>query len=224
VARAAVIVIGGAPPSDRVRTLLPEDRLVIAADSGLDHALALDLAVDVLVGDLDSVSCDALRTAERTGVEIQRHPPDKDATDTELAIELALTLGCNPVIGVTGGGGRLDHALAVLFAFSAPRLRDVAVTVLWGDQVVRVLHGPGRLALGHLEPAQIVSLLPVHGDAAAVTTSGLRFPLTRETLAAGTSRGVSNVGLGEPASVSLVGGTLLVVTAGRPDDPIAGGT
>ena len=210
-ARAAVIVIGGAPPSERVLPYLPEPRVVIAADSGLDHAYALGLDVDVVVGDLDSASCDALRRAERDGTEIRRHPPDKDATDTELALDLALERGCDHIVGVTGGGGRLDHSLAALLVFASPRLRDIAVTVHWGDQLVHVLHGPARLALPHVSASQTVSLLPFHGDAAAVTTTGLAFPLSGETLPAGTSRGVSNVGLDGPASVALIAGTLLVV-------------
>ena len=40
---------------------------VVAADGGLDRARALGLDVDVVIGDLDSVSADALAAAERCG-------------------------------------------------------------------------------------------------------------------------------------------------------------
>ena len=43
-----------APAPHGVVARLPADRYVIAADSGLDHALALGLPVDALIGDLDS--------------------------------------------------------------------------------------------------------------------------------------------------------------------------
>lgn len=57
----------------------------------------------------------------------------------------------------------------------------------------------------------LVSLLPVGGDAAGVSTNGLRWPLDRETLAIGRSRGLSNVVDAAPASVSLESGVLLVI-------------
>ena len=142
-ARAAVIVIGGAPPPHGVVARLPADRYVIAADSGLDHALALGLSVDALIGDLDSVSDAGRRHAEHSGMAIHHYPPDKDATDTELAIELAISVGCDPVIGVTGGGERLDHALGALLAFASPELARVRVEVHWEAQHVAVVHGPG---------------------------------------------------------------------------------
>ncbi|MGD9703496.1 MAG: thiamine diphosphokinase [Acidimicrobiia bacterium] len=230
-ARAAVVVIGGAPPARDVVARLPADRYVIAADSGLDHALALGLHVDALVGDLDSVSAAGRHHAERSGMVIHHHPPDKDATDTELAIELATSTGCDPVIAITGGGERLDHALGALLAFASPRHAEARVELLWGEQHVHVLHGPGRLDLaGDAPDGTIVSLVPVHGDAEDVTTTGLRYPLSHETLPAGTSRGISNIRMGGTATISIGRGTILVIsptpakprqpsTPGRPDSP-----
>ena len=211
-ARAAVIVIGGSPPPHGVVARLPSDRYVIAADSGLDHALALGLPVDALIGDLDSVSDAGRRRAEHSGTAIHHFPPDKDTTDTELAIELAISMGCNPVIGVTGGGERLDHALGALLAFASPEHAGVRVEVHWDAQHVAVVHGPGRLDLGTVTQGTIVSLLPVHGGAVDVSTTGLAYPLDRESLPAGTSRGISNLGTGTPAAVSIGLGTLLVIS------------
>ena len=59
---------------------------VIAADSGMDHALALGVEVDLLVGDLDSVLPESIPLAKR----VERHPWDKDVTDLELALLAAL--------------------------------------------------------------------------------------------------------------------------------------
>ena len=95
-ARTAVIVIGGGGIDPRVVAHLPADRMVIAADSGLDHAMELGLEVDLLVGDLDSVSQQALAEASARGTPVERHRPDKDATDTELAIAAAVERGLHP--------------------------------------------------------------------------------------------------------------------------------
>ena len=86
----AIIVIGGGEAPDvAVVALVPAPICVIAADSGVDHARTLGLAPDVVVGDLDSVSADGLAWADALGADIQRHPADKDATDLELALDVA---------------------------------------------------------------------------------------------------------------------------------------
>jgi len=214
VARAAVIIIGGGAPDGRVRRHLPEGALVIAADSGFDHAVALGLEVDLLVGDLDSISPTGLERAAGRGVTILAHPPDKDFTDTELAIEAALARGARHLVAVTGGPdpaeSRLDHELGTLLALSRPDLREVRIEAWWGSTLVRVAHGPAEVEVGAAS-GTLLSLLPLHGAAVGVATSGLRFPLHRETLPAGSSRGVSNEVATSPASVSLEAGTLLVV-------------
>lgn len=63
-----------------------EADLVIAADGGLRWAQKLEVRVDVVVGDMDSVDAAALAEVEAGGAEIVRHDPDKDATDLELAL------------------------------------------------------------------------------------------------------------------------------------------
>jgi thiamine pyrophosphokinase len=214
VARAAVIVIGGGAPDPRVVGRVPVDALVIAADSGFDQAVALGLPVHHLVGDLDSISASGLARAEALGVRIARYPVEKDATDAELAIDTALDHGATHLIAISGGAGsddvRFDHELAALLALAHPRLADRRVEAWWGRAHVRVVHGPGVTEL--VGPrGTIVSLLPVHGSARGVTTAGLRYPLDGETLDAGSSRGVSNELLHEPATARLDVGTLLVV-------------
>ena len=211
---AVVVVGGGGDVAQAVRRRLPEGAPVIAADSGADGALALGLHVDVVVGDLDSVTPEGLAEAEAAGARVERHPVDKDATDLALALALARTMvaedGEIVVVGVEGG--RLDHLLAGILALTDPANRRVRAYL--GRATLHVLHGPGALVLEG-EPGELVTLVPAGGDAEGVRTTGLRFPLHGERLPAGTTRGVSNV-VDEPgATVSLDVGTLLVVLPGE---------
>ena len=50
-----VVVIGGGALSPRAVTDVLPDATIIAADSGLDHAVAAGLRPTVLIGDLDSI-------------------------------------------------------------------------------------------------------------------------------------------------------------------------
>jgi thiamine pyrophosphokinase len=214
VARTAVIVIGGGTPDPGVLPHLPGDALIVAADSGFDEALALRLHVDLLVGDLDSISPAGLAAAEAAGVPIERHDAEKEATDTELAIDAAVAHGADALVGVSGGARadelRLDHELAGLLAFSHPRLAGRAVQVWWGAAQVHVVHGPDSLELAGTR-GTLVSLVPVHGPAVGIMTAGLRYPLRGETLDPGTSRGISNELHADHASLRLESGALLVI-------------
>ena len=184
---------------------------VIAADAGATSLDRLGRMPDRLVGDLDSVSDELLERLAAAGVAIDRHPADKDASDTELALGAAIAAGATEIVllGATGGP-RLDHELANVLLLADPALGDRDVRIVHGPTTVRVLRGGGRLALEGAA-GDLVTLLPVDGDVTGVDIDGVRWPLSNATLRVGRSRGLSNEVVEPPASVSLEQGTLLVV-------------
>jgi thiamine pyrophosphokinase len=205
------VVVGGSPPDERVLAHLEPASFVVAADSGYDHARALGLAVDVLVGDLDSIDADGLAHARATGVTIETHDPDKDATDTELALATAVASGAAHVTLLTGAtSDRLDHSLAVILALGHPRLAGVRVDGWFGSAAVHALHAPATRVLS-TRVGEVVTLLAVGGTAVGITTTGLRYPLHHEELEPTSSRGVSNVALSPDPTITVQAGRLLVI-------------
>jgi thiamine pyrophosphokinase len=203
-----LVVAGGDAVDPAVADRIGPFDHVIAADSGLHVADALGFPVDVVVGDLDSADPAAL---ERDGLAIDRHPRAKDQTDIVLALDHALDVGADDVVVVSGGGGRLDHALANLLVLAAPRYEAMGVRALIGGaEVVVVRHRHTMTGV----PGAVVSLFAVDGPAHGVVTDGLRYPLRDETLEPLSSRGVSNEMAADRASVALRRGVLLIV---RPD-------
>lgn len=209
-----VIVLGGGPLSVALASVPPAD-VVVAADSGLQPALAAGLRVAHVVGDFDSVDLDVLAAAEADGSEVHRHPADKDATDSELALRLVARLahaGATVRVFITAGG-RFDHLLSDVLALGGPVPADLAVTGFVGDAVVTVVR-PGRPRALMGQAGEQVSLVPVNGSAGGVSTVGLRWPLVDAWLHAGTSRGVSNELAAAEATVSIDEGVLVVVQPG----------
>ena len=208
-----VVVTGGDRPDPGLVAALDlgaDGARVVAADSGIAHALALGLRIDVAVGDFDSVDPELLASVEAGGARVERHPTAKDATDLELALDTAVGLGADRVVVLGGHGGRLDHFLANALVLTAPKYAAVDVEALVGEAVVSVVRpGSGFRFAGR--PGQLVTILPVQGPAEGVCTEGLRFPLHGETLFAGTTRGVSNELVAEEGSVGLTAGVVLVV-------------
>jgi thiamine pyrophosphokinase len=209
--RAAIIVIGGVRPDVNLAAALEsEGALVIAADSGAVHAKAAGLTIDIAVGDFDSIPPTLLQELESAGVKIERHPSVKDATDLELAIDVAIREGADVITIVGGHGGRVDQSFANAFVIASPTYAHVSLRAILDSALVSVVHGGGGVTFVG-DPGDVVTILPLHGDAVGVRTEGLEYPLRGEGLPAGTTRGVSNVLVDREATVSLEKGTVLVV-------------
>ena len=206
-----VVVSGGNPPASPAASHVPTGAPVIAADRGLDYALALGLDVTVAVGDFDSVSAEALAAAEATGVRIERHPAEKDATDLELALDTAIDMTPERILVLAGTGGRLDHELSSLLLLASDRYAAAHVDALVGAAHIHVIRGERELGG---QRGELCTLLAVNGPAVGVTTDGLGYPLRGETLEPGSSRGVSNVFEGEAALVEVEQGVLLAILPG----------
>jgi thiamine pyrophosphokinase len=116
---------------------------------------------------------------------------------------------------VGGHGGRLDHFLANALLLASPGFADLHVEARLGDAQVFVVRRDREL---HAAVGDLCTLLPVGGRASGVRTEGLRFPLSRETLEPGSTRGVSNEFLVPVARVSLDDGVLLAIVVGRDHD------
>ncbi len=225
------VVLSGGPlrpePTSAVRAAL--DRVVraggphrvVAADSGYERAEQLGLWVDDLVGDLDSIGPDALERAERAGVRVHQHPRDKDATDLELALELAAE-GDAPgsatrILVLGSSSGRVDHLLALLGALGSEQLADVAVDAVLDDDAVHICRrGRREVPAGQ---GATVSLVALGGPARVARTTGLRWPLVDRELPALAGLGVSNVVEHVPASLELAAGVLAVMV---PYEPVTG--
>lgn len=207
----SVIVVTGATPLEaRAVDALPPDAIVIAADGALDHALAAGLEPAALVGDLDSVSPAGLAWAE-AHCTIDRHPTDKDRTDTELALATAADLVPAHLTMVAGAGDRLDHTIAAIIALGHPSLTSIPqLDGWWGDQRLVVLHGPGRCGIDVVEGTTI-SLLALHGTCSGLSVTGVRWPLADAELAVGVGLGVSNEATDNRIEITVSAGVVTAV-------------
>ncbi|MGH2935280.1 MAG: thiamine diphosphokinase [Gaiellaceae bacterium] len=196
--RTVVVLAGGPEPPIGMR--LPPDAMVIAADGGAE----LGFPVDLVVGDMDSISAETLATID----DVERHPVDKDATDLELALAAALRLSPERILVAGGAGGRLDHLLGGLLLLASDAYSAVQVDAQFGSAVVHVVRDE-RTIVG--EPGDLISLFAVHGPAVGVVTEGLVYQLRGETLESGSSRGLSNAFAVHVVQIAIEEGVLLAV-------------
>jgi thiamine pyrophosphokinase len=209
-ATTVIVFTGGDPVAAGALDDLPADAFVIAADSGIEHALAHGRHVDLAVGDFDSVSPDALARITEAGAILEQHPADKDKTDFELALDAAVVHRPRHLVVVGGHGGRIDHFLGnvTVLLSDAYAMAGTAIEARMDTATVHVVRG--RLDLQGAA-GDVVTLLAPTGPVDGVTTAGLRYPLAYESLVPGSSRGVSNELVGTAASIEVERGTLLVL-------------
>ena len=207
----AHVLAGGEPmPAQTILGLARAD-LVIAADSGAENAAAAGLFVDVLVGDLDSITERTLDAVVDGGTRIEAHHPDKDATDLDLALKTALELGADEIVIVGGGGRRLDHLLGNVAVITSRTLRHVPVRWELERETAYVVHTRRTIPV---RSGSTFSVIPIGGDAHGVTLTGSKWNLRDAKLDAGTSLGISNIAVANKLDVEVGDGTLLVVVNG----------
>jgi thiamine pyrophosphokinase len=205
-----VIFAGGTylPGTASQKALVDADMLV-AADSGAATAMRLGHVPAYTVGDFDSLDTQLVEQARARGSRLISAGVEKDETDTELAVQLAIEQGATQItlLGALGGE-RFDHTIAnvlLLVGFDT-----VPIQIIDGPSTCWLLRGPGSTTIDG-QTGDLLSLLPLTGDATGIRTRGLYYPLNGETLRFGKPRGVSNELTGEQAEVSLESGLLLVI-------------
>ena len=207
-----VLVIGGAPPHpDRAfyNALIGPGSYVVALDSGADVCLDIGRVPDLLVGDMDSISALSLERIERSRARVLRLPRDKDVSDLDAALGEIESMQARSVMVTAVWGGRTDQSLAAIGSLCGlgaapvdliePGLRGWVLTMSARQHLE--LGGSGALVsvIAAVEPAK-------------VTLEGFRYPLSELTLPPLSSRGMSNVIVGETAFIALHGGSCIVLS------------
>lgn len=191
---------------------------VIAVDKGLAAAVRLSetmgLELDYVVGDYDSVDPKILSQVQErfwlTGKPVLRtYPPEKDATDTELALSLALSLEPEEIVLLGATGTRFDHAFANIQLLYQALTREIPASIVDGHNRISLIDAPIRLrkkdAFG-----DFLSLIPLTEAVTGLTLTGMKYPLERAELRLGSSLGISNEIVEEEAEIRLEDGVLIV--------------
>ena len=204
-----ILANGRWPKAGPSKNILNKANYIIAANGGWARASEYHIPVDLVVGDLDSLSTDAADALVTSGIETRAFPRIKDKTDLEIALDYALTLEPEKVVILGALGGRLDHTLANILLLEKVARTDVAIHIESGEESVFIVKE--RLSLDEVERGDLVSLLPISETVEGIQTKGLRFSLEHESLARSSSRGVSNEVSSVPAQIQIEKGFLLVI-------------
>lgn len=203
-------IVSGAPATVLdARDFIGSDLFIIGADRGaltlLEHGVVPDLAV----GDFDSVTEVEFSRIKAESRSVLPLNPEKDETDTEIALNYAMEQGASEILLYGGLGGRLDHTIAnirLLLRFA--KLGATIILVEAGNRL-RVL-SPGTHQFAHFRH-QYLSFFAMEQDVRDLTLTGLKYPLEGATLTQQDTVCTSNEIVAETFSVAFASGFLLMI-------------
>ncbi len=186
--------------------------LIIAADGGWHHLQTLQIKADVVIGDFDSITPQELKSIQAQGIKTIQHPQRKNETDLELALSYAVENGSSQIILIGGLGARWDQTIANVLLITHKKFQSIPISLIDSNQIIFTISAPARTT-AQIEgrAGDTVSLIPLLGDVHGISTHGLEYPLKNETLFYGSTRGISNVLLQSPATVTIQSGVLMIV-------------
>ena len=208
-----IIVSGGKLEEEVVIPILNDSdyAYVIAVDKGMEFLYKHEIAPSYIVGDFDSVDpkvADYFR--HETSVPIREFNPEKDASDTEIAIRLAMTLGCDEIVILGATGGRLDHLWANVQSLAIPFKAGIDARIIDRQNCIRLIGN--RTVLKKSEAfGTYFSIFPLGQEIFGLSIQGAKYPLSKHSLTPYDSRCVSNEFAEEEVAIDFLEGIVILM-------------
>ena len=186
-----------------------KDCIVVCCDSGMRHALKLDIVPDIIVGDFDSADGSTINYFKSKNVPFQAYPTHKDETDIELGLDAAMEMGATDITIIGGIGSRMDHTMANCHLLLYLLKNGINARMVNENNEIQVIEKKSRI---HGNVGDLVSLIPLSMEVSGITTKGLEYPLNNAVLTIDDRLiAVSNVMLNTVAEVTVEKGYLFVM-------------
>lgn len=181
----AFIYLGGGVYDSMPIETPKKDDLTVAADSGYQNAVRLGVTPDIAVGDFDSLAAELPHSVEKLQV-----PAEKDFTDSQLAVDIAMKKGATEMVLVGGLDGRLDHTLSNLAILENLWHEGIRAVITDGQRRVRYIESTSELIpnLGY----RYLSVIAADKKVKGVCIDGCKYPLKNATLNRDYQYAVSN--------------------------------
>ena len=204
----AFIYTGGTVFCEYVTEKPEKDDLIIAADAGYLTAKALGVTPDILLGDFDTLGVENIPD----GIECLRVPTEKDDTDTQLAVKVAIERGAKEIVIVGGVSGRLDHTLATLAILEDlwERKKDRIYAILTdGKNRVRFIRNSGTIL--PRSQYRYFSIIAADDIVKGITLEGCKYPLKNGRISRRHQWAVSNEITGNCTLIEISRGGVWVI-------------
>lgn len=211
----ALIVSGGKVSPSFALDLYKKEEFhkVIAVDDGLAALDAIEVLPTDIIGDFDSVSPSLLeKYKNKKEIIIHTYPSKKDATDSQLALELAMLEKCDSIIILGATGTRLDHVLGAIYMLQIPLERGIDCCILDENNRITLINKPKIIKKKEIM-GNYISLMPFTEKVDGITLKGFKYPLENYYMELGKSPtiGISNELIEEEGYIVFYQGILILI-------------
>lgn len=208
--KALIISAGALKDISSIKNYIGSDVILICADGGLKYCIEAETIPDYIIGDFDSADNHLLNKEILNKSQIIRHSPDKDKSDTELALDLAISLKVTEAVFLACTGSRIDHMLANIHLLLKAHKKGIKASIVDENNTITLItsHCDFESEIG-----EIISLLPMSEMVTGIKTEGLKYPLDDGIMEIGRPYGISNEAVGRKVSISIKSGILILIRA-----------
>ncbi len=164
-----------------------------------------------VVGDFDSVNIKLLRFYQNNfRIVFHKYNPEKDNTDTDIALKLAIQLKSSNITIMGVLGKRMDHTLANIHILK--NALEVGIPCQIQDSYNKIYLIKDNITLAKNKIyGKYISLIPLTTTVEGITLEGFKYPLNNTSLSIGLSLGVSNEIVKDVATIKIKHGILIVI-------------
>lgn len=207
-----LIVCGGEIDGDFAERLIMSSgfEVIIAADRGMDFLYEHKITPDIIVGDFDSVKNEALSYFKEKGMsDIHALNPEKDDTDSECALQIALDHGADHIIIIGATGTRIDHVLGNISLLGKAMSEGMRAELLDTHNRIRMIDNELEIEKNK-QYGKYVSIIPVCKNN-KITLEGFKYPLKDYTFEGFNTLGISNEIVDDIAKITVNEGQYIVI-------------
>lgn len=164
---------------------------------------------DYILGDFDSIDKKVLEKYKTQKIKINELKPEKDFTDTEEAINLAIKLKSSEFVIIGAIGTRIDHVLANINVLKIALDNNIKAKIINEHNEIELINNELIIEKNNLY--KYISIMPLTTQVKGITITGMKYPLENYTLTIGNSLGVSNEQIEKTAKIKVKDGILIVI-------------
>lgn len=207
-----LIVSGGNVEEELLNEIYSNNKFdnIIASDRGLEVLDKQGITPNYIIGDFDSIDRKILdKYINNKNIKIRRLNPEKDYTDTHMALKLGVEIESKEIIILGGLGTRIDHMLANIHILKEALENGIECKIVDSRNEIQLINKKTILKID--KNYKYISLIPLTTKAEGITLKGLKYPLSNATLEIGHSIGVSNEQFEDNAIIDLKAGILILI-------------
>ena len=207
-----LIVSGGSISESFFKEVIKENVFdnIIASDKGLEVLDAFNIKPNYIIGDFDSIDIKVLnKYLNKKEITVIKLKPEKDFTDTHMALKLAIDIKSNDITIVGAIGTRVDHTLANISILTEALEQNIQCKILNENNNISLINK--NTIIKKEEKYPYISLIPLSTTVSGITLNGFKYSLKNAIMKIGESIGVSNEQLENEATIEIKEGILIVI-------------